>query len=83
MKLEQPRNRVGLPISHSAQHKQPDNVLLQLLEARRLVVVHNVLAKEDSTKQAHGVWTAVVHLRRFAPRLSKEYYFKVSLSRHT
>ena len=36
-----------------------------------------VLAREDASKQGHGIQTAVVHLKRFAPRLSPEHYFKV------
>jgi hypothetical protein len=37
-----------------------------------------VHAKEDTAKMSHGVQTAVVHLRRFAPRLSEEQIFKVT-----
>jgi len=57
---------------------QPLLGCLQLLEARRLIVMNPVFVKEDTVKQAHGVQTAVVHLRRFAPRLSDEQIFKVT-----
>lgn len=52
---------------------------MQLLEARRLIVIHPVLAKEGTRKTGLGTWTALVHLHRFALQLNKEYYFKLSL----
>ena len=50
---------------------------LQLLEARHLIVTHPVQAMDDPQKAQPGFQTAVIHLRRFAPRLSHREIFKV------
>ena len=61
-------------------HKKQLNVIhLQLLEARRLVVLSPVLAKEGTSNVGHGIQTALVHLRRFAPNLTEGQIFTVSL----
>ena len=51
-------------------------LIVQLLEARNLIILNPILSGEDATLN-HSVLTAIVHLRRFAPRLEPGQVFKV------